>query len=144
MSPAAPDAPAVALLDTGIDEGHPLLRACIIGAHTFIHGEGVYDNAGHGTQMAGLVIFGDTLDGALGSRATVRLDHHVESVKILSRGRDQRRPYGEVTTVAVSTAETAETESNRQRVFAMASPLVRAAMPEGVESREGTPGPSAA
>ena len=110
----------------------------------FIHGEGAYDNAGHGTQMAGLVIFGDILDGALGSRATVRLDHHVESVKILSRGRDQRRPYGEVTTVAVSTAETAETESNRQRVFAMASPLVRAAMPDGAESREGTPGPSAA
>lgn len=121
LRPAAPGAPAVTLLDTGIDQEHALLRACIVGAHSIIEGEGSGDNAGHGTQMGGLALFGDTLEEALDSHGPVQLEHHLESVKILPRrGRDQLRPYGEVTAVAVTTAETAQPELPRSRVYSMA------------------------
>ena len=120
VRPAAPGAPTVTLLDTGIDQEHPLLRATIIGAHSIIIDESPDDNTGHGTQMGGLALFGDTLVQALDSASTVQLDHHLESVKILPRARNQHRPFGEVTAVAVSTAETAEPDQPRARVFTMA------------------------
>ncbi|MFH9733218.1 S8 family peptidase [Streptomyces sp. NPDC017260] len=121
LRPAIPSAPAVTLLDTGIDQEHKLLRACIAGAHSVITGEGPEDNAGHGTQMAGLALFGSALDEALASCHPLYMDHHVESVKILPRRRNaQPRPHGEVTAVAIATAETAAPEQPRTRVFGMA------------------------
>jgi hypothetical protein len=134
LSPATPGAPTVTLLDTGIDQEHPLLRACIIGAHSAITGEGADDNAGHGTQMGGLALFGDTLDQALSSNATVQLDHHLESVKILPRTKEQRRPHGEVTAVAVATAETADPDHPRARVFTMAVTIESGAGPGGTDA----------
>ncbi|MFD8912943.1 S8 family peptidase [Streptomyces sp. NPDC059575] len=135
LRPAAPGAPTVTLLDTGIDQEHPLLRACIIGAHSVITGEGADDNAGHGTQMGGLALFGGAFEQALDSRATLQLDHHLESVKILPRAKSQPRPHGEVTAVAVSTAETAAPEHPRARVFTMA---VTVESGEGINGTDGT------
>ncbi|MFC1442471.1 S8 family peptidase [Streptacidiphilus sp. N1-10] len=136
MRPAASGAPAVTLLDTGIDQQHPLLRACIIGAHSALTAEGPDDNRGHGTQMGGLSLFGDTLDRELASNSVVQLSHHLESVKILPRpGREHRRPNGEVTAVAITTAETAAPDEPRTRVFAMAVTLESG---NGINGTDGT------
>ncbi|MFE9454016.1 S8 family peptidase [Streptomyces sp. NPDC006739] len=122
IRPASAGAPAVTLLDTGVDQEHPLLRPVLIAAHSVMSQEGPDDNhpQGHGTRMAGLTAFGD-LESALASLAPVQLDHHVETVKILPRRQlDIPRPHGEVTATAVATAETADLENPRTRVFGMA------------------------
>jgi hypothetical protein len=137
LHPPAPDAPAITLFDTGVDQEHPLLRPILIGADSVIGGEGPDDNdpRGHGTRMAGLAAFGD-LQGALSSTAPIRLDHHLESVKILPRRAPATpRPFGEVTATAVATAETANPEQSRTRVFTMA---VTAESGEGVNGTDGT------
>lgn len=122
LRPAGPGAPTVTLFDTGVDQEHPLLRPVLIAAHSVMSGEGPDDNHphGHGTRMAGLTAFGD-LDEALSSPSLVHLDHHVESVKVIPRRTpDIPRPFGEVTATAVATAETADLDQPRTRVFAMA------------------------
>jgi hypothetical protein len=137
LHPPVPGAPAITLFDTGVDQEHPLLRPALLDAHSAISGEGPDDNdaRGHGTRMAGLAVFGD-LESALTSASEVHLDHHLESVKILPRRTpDTPRPFGEVTATAVATAETANPEQVRKRVFAMA---VTAESGQGVNGTDGT------
>lgn len=45
----------VAVLDTGIDLGHPDFAGQITGSASFISGQGVQDGHGHGTHVAGTV-----------------------------------------------------------------------------------------
>ncbi|MEU6490745.1 S8 family peptidase [Streptomyces sp. NPDC046984] len=137
LHPATRDAPAITLFDTGVDQEHPLLRPALTDARSAISGEGPDDNdpRGHGTRMAGLAIFGD-LEQALSSMTAVHLDHHLESVKILPRRTpDTPRPFGEVTATAVATAETANPEQARKRVFTMA---VTAESQNGSNGTDGT------
>ena len=93
-TPAAAEAPAVCILDTGVNRGHPLLEDVVApedatavdpawGPHDDGGGPG---NMGHGTEMAGLAAYGD-LTSTLASRAPVRLRHRVESVKIIPHPR---------------------------------------------------------
>ncbi|MEV5013526.1 S8 family peptidase [Streptomyces sp. NPDC053780] len=132
---APPGAPAITLLDTGVDSEHPLLRSVLLGAHSVMSGEGPDDNDphGHGTRMTGLAAFGD-LDGALSSVVPVQLDHHMESIKILPRRTpDIPRPFGEVTATAVSTAETVGLMKPRTRVFAMAVTAQSSPYSDGID-----------
>ncbi len=61
--PAPPkDAVAVAVLDTGIESGHPLLRSAVADAQVFCSsppGLLAEDDHGHGTQVAGVALYGD-------------------------------------------------------------------------------------
>lgn len=52
-------APGVVVLDSGLAQGHPLLRAAIGRAESFLPGEGADDANGHGTHVAGLALYGD-------------------------------------------------------------------------------------
>lgn len=119
VSPAHEDAPAVCLLDTGVRPTHALLEASLAASdmHTIV-GAPAGDLEGHGTQMAGLALFGP-LDGPLLSTAAVRLRHRLESVKFLpDHGRAPHDPkaYGLVTAEAVALPEIA---NPRSRVFCM-------------------------
>lgn len=52
--------PVVAVLDSGVLSGHGLLRGWIVDERDFKSGEDtVTDQHGHGTQVAGLVVYGD-------------------------------------------------------------------------------------
>ena len=52
--------PVVAVLDSGVLSGHGLLRGWIVDERDFDSGENtVVDQHGHGTQVAGLVVYGD-------------------------------------------------------------------------------------
>jgi subtilisin family serine protease len=53
--PSLPGAPTVAVLDSGIDGGHPEFRGRIIDAKSFIGGSAFGDKRGHGTFVAGLI-----------------------------------------------------------------------------------------
>lgn len=112
--------PAVCILDTGIARGHPLLEAatdaedCTAVDITW----GAGDDSGHGTQMAGLALYGD-LANVLAASTTVRLDHRLESVKILPpKGANPPELYGAITAEAASRAEVQA--PRRKRCFMMA------------------------
>lgn len=51
--------PGVVVLDSGLETGHPLLKAAVGEAKSFLPGEGAHDENGHGTHVAGLALYGD-------------------------------------------------------------------------------------
>lgn len=120
------DAPAACILDTGITRGHPLLSiaAALEDCSAVDPTWGAEDNGGgpelmgHGTQMAGLALFGDLTPILAGSQP-VSLEHRLESVKILPPKRPNPPDlYGAITAEAVSRAEVQA--PTRRRCFAMA------------------------
>ncbi len=52
-------APRVAILDSGIAAGHPLIGPAVGDAQSFLKGRGPDDEHGHGTMVAGLALYGD-------------------------------------------------------------------------------------
>jgi hypothetical protein len=114
-----PDAPAVCLLDTGVNRAHPLLAPLLDASdvQTLLNDSGA-DQKGHGTGMAGLAAY-DDLRGLMLSTGTWPQEHRLESVKMINQG-DEHDPtsYGAVTQTAALMAET--NRANRQRAFCMA------------------------
>ena len=115
-------APHVCVLDTGVNNGHPLLASSLSShdLHTIEPGWGTNDNQGHGTEMAGLALLGD-LTPVLASNQPVSIDHRLESVKLLDRNHSNSsdsRHHGYLTIQAVSYPEV--TAPDRRRVFSMA------------------------
>ena len=125
-TPPVSEAPAVCILDTGVNRGHPLLEDVIaaVDATAVDPAWGPHDdgggpqNMGHGTEMAGLATYGD-LTSALSSPLPVHLRHRLESVKILpSTGTNLPELYGAVTAQGVARPEV--TAPRRPRVFSLA------------------------
>lgn len=55
----AEDAARVCILDSGINTNHPLLRSAIAESESFVAGQDAFDEAGHGTAVAGIALYGD-------------------------------------------------------------------------------------
>ncbi|MFR9751678.1 S8 family peptidase [Nocardia sp. 004] len=112
-------APAVCHLDTGVRRSHILLSDSLAPADTHsVVDLGDIVKEPHGTQMAGLALFGP-LDDLLTSTEPVLLTHRLESVKILPDPPVSNDPlaYGLITAQATASVETAAPE--RSRVFCM-------------------------
>lgn len=115
-------APHVCLLDTGVNRGHPLIEPALApeDMHTIEPSWGLDDTDGHGTEMAGLTLFGNLSD-ALESRGEVDIGHRLESVKLLSHSggnSGDAKHFGHLTKEAVARPEA--TAPDRNRVFGMA------------------------
>jgi hypothetical protein len=121
-TPATDDAPAVAVLDTGVYRDHPLLEAslAVADSHASNSAWGTDDHHGHGTEMAGLALYG-SLDAAIVSGGPVRLTHRLESVKVWPPPPGQTPPdlYGAVSATAASVVEIQAPD--RRRVFSLAT-----------------------
>jgi hypothetical protein len=120
LQPPVAGAPAVCILDTGVNNGHPLLAPLLPTRHhlTCDPEWGADDHQGHGTEMAGLASFGD-LTEVLARPSPVQLEHALESVKLLPRaGENPRHLYGALTSQATSRIEIVE--PHRRRVFNLA------------------------
>ena len=114
--------PHICLLDTGVNNRHPLLSPVLADAdlQTVEPAWGVNDKDGHGTSMAGLALLGD-LTTALSSSDSITVGHRLESVKILNKdgsNHGDAQHHGYLTTEAV--ARTEVTDPNRLRIYGMA------------------------
>jgi len=111
---------AACILDTGVTQGHPLLAVAlkINDCQAARDDWGADDHNGHGTEMAGLALYGNLVD-VLANGSPVEIEHCMESVKILPPiGATHPHLYGEVTVRCVQLAEQAAPE--RSRAFGMA------------------------
>ena len=126
LRPATPDAPAVCLLDTGVNRGHALLQDSLLEADT----QAVVDTWGaadrreepHGTCMAGTALYGD-LGPILQSDGPVQLRHRLESVKVVpDRGGLPPEVHGAVLKQAVSLAEIRAATRRRAVCLAVTAP----------------------
>ena len=116
----SPDAPAVCIVDTGVNAGHPLLEPAMSkrDLHAYDPSWGVQDDDGHGTGMAGVALHGDLAQSLLSS-SPVALTHRLESVKILHKGTaNPPKLYGVITAEGVARAEIAAPQ--RKRAISMA------------------------
>ena len=116
------DVPAVCVLDTGVNRGHPLLSPVLEegSQHTVEPAWGVNDGNGHGTQIAGLAAAGDLVP-VLSSSEPVTIRHRLESVKLLvepGTNTNDARHHAHLTIEAVSRPEVSA--PRRPRVFGMA------------------------
>lgn len=118
----AGDAPAVCLLDMGVNRGHPLIEPILAPedmSTVFGDGDNSDDNIKkHGTPMAGLAAFGDLRELMLSSASWEQL-HRLESVKLI-RSSSAHTPenYGAITLSAINEPESISPD--RDRVFCMA------------------------
>ncbi|NVK41609.1 MAG: S8 family peptidase [Oceanospirillaceae bacterium] len=114
---------AICILDTGVNNGHPLLNqalaeedmhACAIDWPKADTGSPWF----HGTAMAGVALYGD-LQSALTIDTEVQLEHRLESVRILPhKGNNPEELYGAITSKAVSLVT--EQAPDRVRSFSLA------------------------
>lgn len=110
----------VCILDTGVTNGHPLLKPFLEDQDQFAIDPDWHpaDDEGHGTGMAGLVVWGDLIDH-LGSDSLVNISHRIESVKVLRHdGDNEGKHLGLITSDGIALPEIANAQRNR--VFVMA------------------------
>ncbi len=122
IRPALLDDVSVCLLDTGVNRSHPLIEGSLASAdmHAYDPAWGTSDHHGHGTELAGLTLYGDLVDLFTGNMP-VQLSHRLESVKILPpAGYEDNDPrlYGDITRECVARAEI--TAPYRKRIVSMA------------------------
>lgn len=114
------DAPAVCILDTGVAREHPLLAPALAATdHRAARPEwGSGDHHGHGTEMAGVALFGD-LRQLTPTSGPVQPRHRLESCKLLPPPPDTTEPrlWGRITNDAVTVME--QRAEPRRRAFAM-------------------------
>lgn len=124
VSPPPAESPAVCLLDGGVVRAHPLLEPALADDDCLsvdsAWGTDDTTPGGHGTLMAGAVLYSD-LTFALADKRIVHLNYRLESVKFLPppgfRPTDPLS-YGAITQSAVSLPEIHA--PHRPRVFCMA------------------------
>ncbi|MBL8821352.1 MAG: S8 family peptidase [Planctomycetia bacterium] len=116
--PPARTAPAVCLLDTGVNRGHLLLAPALepsdLHAVDIQWGNSDHDPHQHGTTMAGIALYG-CLTTILDSVDPIRLKHRLESVKLIPPPPGENSPdvYGAVTKEATARVESVAPERNR-------------------------------
>ncbi len=115
---AGDQAPAVCILDCGVNRGHPLLEYALAEQHNLAWNDDwtSADRDGHGTEMAGLALYGPQLGELLLSDRPIQLQHCLEAVKILPDVGENNPPdYGPITVGSVAKIEI-ETPDRRRTI----------------------------
>ncbi len=120
LQSAPSEAAAVCVLDTGVRSSNALLDASLADkdCDAFDPTWGTDDSHGHGTEVAGLALFGD-LTPLLAGADEITLKHRLESVKILPvSGENPKELFGWITQECAARAEI--TAPHRKRIFCLA------------------------
>jgi hypothetical protein len=118
LVPPALDAPAVCLLDTGVNRQHPLIEPVRAAGDTQAvqpaWGVADHDRDQHGTGMAGIAAY-RCLTDVFNSTGPIQLRHRLESLKLLPPPPQANEPdvYGWVMQQAVAKAEIQAPQRNR-------------------------------
>ena len=97
----------ICILDTGVNNGHPLLSPVLSNSDCLtVRTEwGPHDHDGHGSLMAGVAAY-NNIQELLATSDNITLYHKLESVKILPpRGQNEPELWGDITSQAISIAE---------------------------------------
>lgn len=111
--------PVISILDTGVNNGHPLINPFLPTSDLIAFDPvwGTTDHHGHGTQMAGIALYGNLVD-PLESNDPIYISHKLESIKILPpTGQNAPHLYG--TVVAGATESIEDQNPNRNRTISM-------------------------
>lgn len=117
---ASGQAPHICILDTGVNRGHDLLVQSLAeeDMHVIEPEWTRADSDGHGTELAGVALFGD-LTNALLTSGPISLPARLESVKLLREAGDNEGAlYGAITQEAIGRVEV--TNPDRSRIFSLA------------------------
>lgn len=120
QQPAAGFPRYITLLDSGIGLNHPLIRPFLAPGdrHAAELGWGLADTHGHGTQLAGIALYGDLLP-VIQSTMPIQVQHRLESAKIIpDAGQNPHHLLGAVILKAVNAVEA---NAERGRTFSMAT-----------------------
>lgn len=121
IEPPDPNAPALCLLDSGVNEGHPLLNQHVTVTATWNPSWGTQDDDNHGTPMASIALFGDLLP-TLTNDDVITISNPLESVKIYtSAAQDEPELRGIIVRDSVSIVEAEEPRRGRVFYSAVAS-----------------------
>lgn len=110
----------ITLLDRGVSRAHPLIAPALAldDRHAAEPAWGLDDAVGHGTQLAGLALFGD-LTTAVQTMNPIHVRHRLESAKIIpDAGHNPHHLLGAVTRKGINAVEAA---GNRRRTFTLAT-----------------------
>jgi len=110
----------ISILDTGVNNGHILLNPVLSDedCKSFNPSWTVSDLAGHGTNMSGVVAYGELKEALMG-RDNIKINHRLESLKIIpDKGHNPPELYGDITGQIISNAII--DNPNRQRIICMA------------------------
>ena len=120
QAPDAADPRFITLLDSGIELNHPIIQPFLdrTDRHAAEPGWGLNDAHGHGTQLAGLSLFGDMLP-VIQSNLPIRVMHRLESAKIIPDA--GQNPHHLLGAVVLRSVNAVEARAERGRTFAMAS-----------------------
>lgn len=118
--PDTEDPRYITLLDSGVGLNHPLIRPFLDPAdrHAAQPGWGLDDSHGHGSQLAGLSLYGDLLP-VIQSNMPVRVGHRIESAKIIPDA--GHNPHHLLGAVVLNAVNAVEANAERGRTFSMAS-----------------------
>lgn len=114
VHPGAQDT-RLTLMDTGVNAGHPLLKAAIHvnDMHAYDPSWPIDDRHGHGTEMAGICLYGNLVPVLTGTDL-IPLSHQLESVKIMpDSGHNAPHLYGTIVAQATSRVEASAPRVNR-------------------------------
>lgn len=110
----------ISILDTGVNNGHLLLNPVLRDedCKSFDLSWTSSDIAGHGTNMSGVVAYGDLKEALIGFDK-IKINHRLESLKIIpDKGQNPPELYGDITGQIISNAII--DNPNRQRIICMA------------------------
>ncbi|MGR3176503.1 MAG: S8 family peptidase [Candidatus Anammoxibacter sp.] len=118
--PSSSDETTICILDTGITRMHPLIEPHL--SEDDMHAYNISwqntDHDGHGTEMAGLSLYGDLIE-LFANNNPVMIPYRLESVKMLPpQGENDPKLYGAITSVCISRAEIEA--PHRKRIISMA------------------------
>lgn len=89
--PPQKDSPRVAILDSGINANHPLLKTAVGEARTYIDLEGVDDESNHGTLVSGIALYGN-VEESIRSKNFIPY-FYILSGKILNENNDYEEKF---------------------------------------------------